>query len=283
MRTVRGLLGTTLAIVLASLIVLAIFWGTSAQWEQGQSNLAACNDYIPCTSNRLLPDGSCITPARTMRNGTDCSIEDQCYETYKRDAPTTRVRKYCTSDAQCLGPQQYCRGYCDNDTYCLTHLLPLRYDALQSANLTVYCFMHSCVTLLADGFTNDCLSWLSDSETARYTAHCLTTDYQDDVCSYHYRCAPYVLPTTEAPTTEPTPLPTIAPTKIPTVAPTRAPTQVPTLAPTVTPTNVPTQAPTVAPTKVPTVAPTKAPTAPTPVPTTQPTEEPTPEPTAEPP
>lgn len=267
LRTVRGLLGTTLAIVVVTLIVLTVFWITTAQWEQGQNNLAACNDYNPCTSNRVLPDGSCITPPRFLRNGSDCSVEDQCYETFKRDAPTVRVKKYCTGDGQCLAPQQYCRGYCNSDDYCLNHLLPLRYDALQSGNITVFCSMYSCLTIVSNGFTSDCASWLVSNDTGRYTTHCLVIEFDPDnnQCLYRYKCAPPVLPTTEPPTGEPTVAPTAIPTRVPTTAPTNGPTMIPT----------------VAPTKAPTAVPTVAPTPPTAAPTVSPTDEPTPEPTPE--
>ncbi len=288
--TVRALLGTTLAVVLSSLVVLAVFWGTQAQWEQGRVSTAACNDYWPCTSNRVLPDGSCVTPSRVLANGTDCWAEDRCYTAYRRDAPTVRVSKHCSSDGACLARRADCRGYCTTDEDC--EALPLRLSALLGAEVSLQCSLQSCVTLVTGGQTSECLSWLdttgedmntSASDEQRYLERCLYTSYTVDVCLFRYRCAPYV---TVAPTGAPTP-PTVAPTKTPTSAPTNAPTNVPTVAPTTAPsaaptTKAPTKAPTTAPTTAPTVTPTTAPTsAPTPEPT-QETEEPTPEPTQEP-
>jgi hypothetical protein len=187
----------TNAVVTAILVLVIVFgvltlgfWGWSSTWH-GHGD-RTCNDFQPCTVDLRLPDGSCTS--RRLPDGESCATTDHCYHD-----DTSRV--CCTGT--CVGNRTLCKGYCTVDADCDAYPLPLKTDSMFGVNVSTFCLAQSCVTLIAGGITNDCLSWLNTSCTttvgyhAKYAANCLHSAYVNNattpggMCFLRYNCAPF--------------------------------------------------------------------------------------------
>ena len=162
--------------VIGTFIAVLVCCADMRHWRGTEDN-HACNDYNPCTTNLLLPDGSCAH--RPMSNGTDCTAEDVCYRDSRHERDEDEERdsdraKFCC-DGTCVSRSPHsCRGHCREDSDCLRRhaRLPLRREAMDDILVDTFCLGQSCITIVVGGFTSDCLSWLHN-------------DCQRGVCRHH--------------------------------------------------------------------------------------------------
>src|ERR1041385_1995137 len=137
-----------------------------------------CDDFNPCTIDKILPDSSCIS--RPFENGTSCSQFDVCYN--------STAYPIC-NNGQCVGQREFCKGYCNVDADCPD--LPWSYRL--DDNPSGQCIAHSCVYEFIS-ITDQCLSWLDNPpDNPLVLQNCLysrfTTEFGPPVCFIRYSCA----------------------------------------------------------------------------------------------
>jgi len=173
--------------ILVSLLVILIFlffvvfvgyWGYIGKWMGQESDL--CNDYNPCSLDKIYPDGSCLNP--NLKNETYCSPTDVCFN-------STCGAAYCNNGV-CTGERSCCRGICDVDSDCPD----LPWSPRLNDNPLGVCISHSCVYTVVGSLTDQCLSWIEfvpDNPVA--LQGCLDFRYIDagSICTYRYACATF--------------------------------------------------------------------------------------------
>jgi hypothetical protein len=173
-----------LALLIIIIIIFAAYWVFFGSW-QGSENFNACNDFNPCTNNKLLPDSSCIN--RNLQFNTSCSPEDVCYN--------SSAVKVCQS-GKCISDRIFCKGYCQINSDCPTIPLSPRLDGL---NVTTQCLEQSCVYTIIGGLTAQCLSWVDNPpDNPLVLQGCLIYRFTDlngtflpGICFIRYDCAPF--------------------------------------------------------------------------------------------
>lgn len=173
-----------LAFLILFIIIFAAYWVFFGTW-QGKEDFNACNDFNPCTNNKLLPDSSCIN--RNLETNKSCSPEDVCYN--------SSALKLCQS-GKCISDRIFCEGYCQIDSDCPT--IPLS-PRLGSLPVTTECIEQSCVYTIVGGLTSQCLSWVDNPpDNPLVLQGCLVYRFTDlngtflpGICFIRYDCAPF--------------------------------------------------------------------------------------------
>lgn len=163
-------------------IILAVYFSL---WN-GKEDFDSCNDFNPCSNNKILPDSSCIN--RILENGTSCSKETVCFN-------SSSSQSFCQA-GECIGDRKFCRGFCNFDSDCPN--LPFS-PRLGTIIPNITCMNHSCIYTIVGGLTDDCLSWIDFTPSNPVVLqNCLIFRFTDigfsfppGICFIRYKCAPF--------------------------------------------------------------------------------------------